>query len=50
LILKFDIGSKVEIWPHPEIDNDVWTLHPWIGSIIGCRHDGTIEIGEPKND
>lgn len=48
LILTFDLGGKIEIWPHPEIDNDVWTLHPWEGSIIACRHDGTIEVGAPR--
>ena len=45
LTLRFDLGGVAEIWPHPEIDNDVWTLHPWVGNIIGCRHDGTIETG-----
>ena len=47
LALRFDLGGLVEVGPGDiERDNDVWTLYPWTGDIVGCRPDGTLVVSE----
>jgi hypothetical protein len=50
LVLTFDLGAKLEIWPSAEIPDDQWCLHGWDGNIAACQADGTLVFEKAAPD
>jgi hypothetical protein len=50
LVLTFDLGAKLEIWPSAEIPDDQWSLHGWDGNIAACQSDGTLVFEKAAPD
>jgi hypothetical protein len=50
LVLAFDLGARLEIWPSAEIPDDQWSLHRWDGDIAAYQSDGSLVFEKPKGD
>lgn len=50
IMLDFDFGASVRIWPSPTMPREVeqWNLHIWGGDTILYRNDGTCVLAEGK--
>lgn len=44
LLLTFDLGSILELWPVEETAGDLWSLYRWEGTILACRPDGILKV------